>query len=499
MMSNISPQTIILVIVVYFAGLLLIAWYTGRKSDNESFFLAGRKSKWYLVAFAMIGASISGVTFISIPGVVGKPGVNENFSYMQLVLGYLLGYFVIANVLMPVYYRMNLTSIYEYMNQRFGFFSYKTSAFYFLVSKIVGASFRFFLVSLILDQFLTGPFGIPFPVTVAISIALIWLYTFRGGTRTVIITDSVQTAAFLSAVILTIIFIGREMNLGLGGLIETIGDSKYSQWFYFDDGWSNPNNFFKQFLSGALIAIVMTGMDQDMMQKNLTCKNIHEAKKNMYTMSSMLVIVNILFLSLGAILYIFAESKGIKVPANSDLLYPTIALNYLPETVGIIFLVGITAAAYSSADSALTGLTTSFSVDFLGLNRSNKPEHILKRTRMIVHFSFSVVLFLAIIIFHSLNNDAVINGLFKAAGYTYGPILGLFTFGLVTTRTIKDKWIIPVAIMAPVFSYFIDSNSKEWFNGFTFGFFILAVNGILTFLGLLFISRKNPEIGMSGL
>ncbi len=282
-------------------------------------------------------------------------------------------------------------------------------------------------------------------------------------------------------------------------MIETIGNSKYSQWFYFDDGWSNPNNFFKQFLSGALIAIVMTGMDQDMMQKNLTCKNIHEAKKNMYTMSSMLVVVNILFLSLGAILYIFAESKGIKVPDNSDLLYPTIALNYLPETVGIIFLVGITAAAYSSADSALTGLTTSFSVDFLGLNRSNKPEHILKRTRMIVHFSFSVILFLAIVIFHSLNNDAVINGLFKAAGYTYGPILGLFTFGLITTRTIKDKWIIPVAVMSPVLSYFIDSNSKEWFNGFTFGFFILAVNGMLTFLGLLLISKKNPGNGMTRL
>ena len=492
-MNNISPQTIITVIAVYFLSLLFIAWYTGRKSDNHSFFLAGRKSKWYIVAFAMIGASISGVTFISIPGVVGKSGVNENFSYMQLVLGYLVGYFVIANVLMPVYYRMNLTSIYEYMNQRFGYFSYKTSAFYFLVSKIVGASFRFFLVALILDKFLSGPFGIPFPVTVAISIALIWLYTFRGGTKTVIITDSVQTAAFLSAVVLTIVFIGKDLNPGFGGLIDTITESKYSQWFYFEDGWSNPNNFFKQFLSGALIAIVMTGMDQDMMQKNLTCKNIREAKKNMYTMSSMLVIVNILFLSLGALLYVFAESKGIAIPTNSDLLYPTIALTYLPQAVGVTFLIGIIAAAYSSADSALTGLTTSFSVDFLGLNRSDKPEHILKRSRMIVHLAFSIVLFLAIIIFHSLNNDAVINGLFKAAGYTYGPILGLFTFGLTNKRSINDNLIIPIAILAPIFSYIIDINSKEWFNGFTFGFFILAFNGLLTYLGLLLISKKEAR------
>jgi Na+/proline symporter len=493
-MNTISSATILYVIITYFALLLIIAYLTGKKNDNESFFLAGRQSKWYLVAFAMIGASISGVTFISIPGVVGKAGVNENFSYMQLVFGYLLGYLIIANVLMPVYYKMNLTSIYEYMNKRFGYYSYKTSAFYFLISKIVGASFRFFLVSLILDKFLTGPFGIPFPVTVAISIALIWLYTFRGGTKTVIITDSVQTAAFLLAVILTIIFIGKEMNLNLGGIVDTIKKSEFSQMFYFQDGWSNPNNFFKQFFSGALIAIVMTGMDQDMMQKNLSCKNIKEAKKNMYTMSTMLVFVNILFLSLGALLYIFANTKGIEIPKNSDLLYPTIALNYLPQFVGIIFLIGITAAAYSSADSALTGLTTSFSVDFLGLNRSTKPAHILKKTRMIVHFAFSVVLFLAIIIFHSLNNDAVINGLFKAAGYTYGPILGLFTFGLTNKLVIRDNWVLPVVIIAPLLSYIIDMNSKEWLNGFTFGFFILAVNGLLTYLGLWLISINKKSV-----
>ncbi|MEZ4906324.1 MAG: sodium:solute symporter [Saprospiraceae bacterium] len=443
-----------------------------------------------MVAFAMIGASISGVTFISIPGVVGKTGLNENFSYMQLVFGYLLGYFVIANVLMPVYYKLNLTSIYEYMDQRFGFYSYKISAFYFMISKIVGASFRFYLVSLILDKFLTGPLGISFPVTVAISVLLIWLYTFRGGTKTVIITDSLQTIAFLLSVVLTIFYIGKAMNLDISGMIETIKDSKYSHWLYLKNGWSGENYFIKQFLSGALIAIVMTGMDQDMMQKNLTCKNISEAKKNMYTMSSLLIVVNILFLSLGALLYIFAEKNAISVD-SSDLLYPTIALNYLPPIVGIVFLIGITAAAYSSADSALTGLTTSFCVDFLGCNNSSKPQSTLKKMRMAVHFGFSLVLFFTIIVFHLLNNDAVINGLFIAAGYTYGPLLGLFTFGLTTKRQIKDKFVVPIAIMAPVISYVIDINSKEWLNGFTFGFFIVALNGLLMYLGLFLISKKK--------
>ncbi len=490
-MNSISPQIILLVIAVYFLMLIAVAFVTSKKGDNESFFLAGRKSPWFLVAFGMIGASLSGVTFISIPGVVGKSGTNENFSYMQLVFGYLLGYIVIANVLMPLYYRLKLTSIYEYMLQRFGFYSYKTSAFYFLISKIIGSAFRLFLVAIVLQKFLMEPMGISFPLTLAITIILIWVYTFRGGIKTIVVTDTIQTTALIAAVILTIIYIGKEMGMGVTEMIDTLKHSKYSKIFYFENGWSNPNYFFKQFFSGALIAIVMTGMDQDMMQKNLSCKTIGEAKKNMYSFSIILVFVNLLFLSLGALLYIFAQNKGIELPAKSDLLYPTIALQHLPPIVGIVFIIGIIAAAYSSADSALTGLTTSFCVDFLNCNKSEKTEKVKKKQRMLVHVGFSVLLFFVIIIFDILNNDAVINGLFKAAGYTYGPILGLFTFGLTTKRKVKDKWVIVIALAAPIISYIIDVNSKEWLYGFTFGFFILALNGLLTYLGLLLISKKD--------
>ncbi len=490
-MNSISPQIILLIIGLYFLMLIAVAFVTSKKGDNESFFLAGRKSPWFLVAFGMIGASLSGVTFISIPGVVGKSGTNENFAYMQLVFGYLLGYIVIANVLMPLYYRLKLTSIYEYMLKRFGFYSYKTSAFYFLISKVIGSAFRLFLVAIVLQKFLMEPMGLSFPVTLAITIILIWVYTFRGGIKTIVVTDTIQTTALITAVVLTIIYIGKDMGMGITDMIDTLKHSKYSKIFYFENGWSNPNYFFKQFFSGALIAIVMTGMDQDMMQKNLSCKTIGEAKKNMYSFSVILVFVNLLFLSLGALLYIFAQNKGMELPEKSDLLYPTIALQYLPPVVGVVFIIGIIAAAYSSADSALTGLTTSFCIDFLNCNKTDKTEKVKKKQRMMVHIGFSVLLFFVIIIFNILNNDAVINGLFKAAGYTYGPILGLFTFGLTNTRKVNDKWVILVAIAAPILSYIIDVNSKEWLNGFTFGFFILALNGLLTYLGLLLISRKE--------
>ena len=495
-MNSISPQMILLIIALYFLMLIVVSFLTAKKGDNEDFFLAGRKSPWFLVAFGMIGASLSGVTFISIPGVVGKSGVNENFSYMQLVFGYMLGYFVIANVLMPVYYRLKLTSIYEYMNERFGFYSYKTSAFYFLISKIIGSAFRLFLVAIVLQNFLTGPMGISFPVTLAVTILLIWVYTFRGGIKTIVITDTIQTTALISAVILTIIFIGKEMGMGIGELIDTLQESEYSKIFYFEDGWSNPNNFYKQFFSGALIAIVMTGMDQDMMQKNLSIKTIGEAKKNMYTFSVILVFVNLLFLSLGALLYIFAKSKGMEIPESSDLLYPTIALQYLPPVVGIVFIVGIIAAAYSSADSALTGLTTSFCVDFLGCNKSDKSESVKKKQRIIVHIGFSIILFLVIIVFKALNNDAVINGLFKAAGYTYGPILGLFTFGLSNTRKIRDNWVILIALLAPIISItlplvltckpmFVLSSAPEPYNDFKPS----ALAGLSTFSQLLSVMQ----------
>jgi len=490
-MSTISPITILVILVVYFGVLILVSQLTGKKANNQHFFIAGKKSPWILVAIGMIGASLSGVTFISIPGVVGDDGVNQAFSYMQMVFGYLVGYIVIAQVLLPVYYKMNLTSIYGYLENRFGFFSYKTGAFYFLLSRVIGASFRLFLVAIVLQMFLMEPMGVPFPVTVAATIILIWIYTYRGGIKTIVWTDTLQTISMLTAVILTIWYIGKAMDTGFLGAFSLVRESDYSQLFFFEGGWRDPNNFFKQFLSGALIAIVMTGLDQDMMQKNLSCKTLPEAQKNIYTFSAILVVANLLFLTLGALLYIYAAEINLDIPEKTDQLYPLIAMNHLPAIIGIVFIIGLIAAAYSSADSALTALTTSFCVDFLNFEKSKKSEKIKKRQRILVHVSFSILLLIVILVFNSINNAAVINGLFKAAGYTYGPILGLFAFGMLSKRGIKDKWVIAIAILAPLLSFVLDTNSKAWFNGFTFGFFILAINGFLTFLGLLIISKKS--------
>jgi Na+/proline symporter len=492
-MNSISPSIILIILLVYFGVLILVSQLTGKKADNQQFFIAGKKSPWLLVAIGMIGASLSGVTFISIPGVVGANGVNQAFSYMQMVFGYLLGYLVIAHVLMPVYYRMNLTSIYGYLEKRFGTFSYKTGAFYFLLSRVIGASFRLYLVAIVLQMFLMEPAGIPFPVTVAATIILIWIYTFRGGIKTIVWTDTLQTISMLGAVILTILYIGKSMDTGFFGALEMVRESNFSKVFFFEGGWKDPNFFPKQFLSGALIAIVMTGLDQDMMQKNLSCKTLPEAQKNIYTFSAILVIANVLFLSLGALLYIYAGHIGLQIPERTDQLYPLIAMNHLPTIIGIAFLIGLIAAAYSSADSALTALTTSFCIDFLNFEKSSKSDHVKKTQRIMVHVGFSIVLLIVILIFDAINNEAVINGLFKAAGYTYGPILGLFTYGMLSRKQIRDRWVIAVAVLAPLLSFILDINSRSWFNGFTFGFFILAVNGLLTITGLMIITKFSSD------
>ena len=473
----------------YFLLLIVVSYFTGKDSGNQNFFLANRKSPWYLVAFGMIGASLSGVTFISVPGAVGGEGANQAFSYMQLVFGYVLGYVVIANVLLPLYYRMNLTSIYEYLERRFGFFAYKTGAGYFLLSRIIGASFRLFLVALVLHKFVLEPFGITFGLTVAITIGLIWVYTFRGGIKTIVWTDTLQTTFMLVAVIWTIIAIKNALNTDLS-IAQLVRDSEYGKMFYFEGGWSDPNNFFKQFFSGALITVVMTGLDQDMMQKNLTCKTLGESQKNMYSLSIVLVFANIFFLTLGALLYIYAADIGLAIPEKADQLYPTIALQHLPATLGILFVLGLIAAAYSSADSALTSLTTSFCVDFLDFEKRD-DEAKKKRTRILVHVTFSFILLVAILLFNALSNDSVINELFRAAGYTYGPILGLFVFGLSTKLELRNNWVLPICLIAPILSFIIDSNSEQWFNGFTFGFLILLLNGILTILGLWLISKPK--------
>lgn len=488
--DGLQPGLILGLIGAYFLMLLIVSWFTGRKSDNATFFLANRNSPWFVVAFGMIGASLSGVTFISIPGVVGGGGLNQAFSYMQIVFGYILGYVVIAQILLPLYYRMRLTTIYGYLQQRFGPVSYKTGSAYFLLSRSIGSAFRLFLVAIVLHQFVLIHFGINFFTTVVMTILLIWVYTFRGGIKTIVYTDTLQTFCMLAAVGFTVYTISSEMEIGLGSIRSQIVDSGFGQVFFIEGGWADPNNFFKQFLSGALITIVMTGLDQDMMQKNLTCRSLGDAKKNMYTFSFILIFANVLFLTLGALLFMYAAHLGVSIPERTDELYPMLAIEYLPPAVGILFVIGLIAAAYSSADSGLTALTTAFCVDFLGFKaEDNSPA--IKRKRFMVHIFFSLVLLSLILLFHSLNNDAVINGLFIAAGYTYGPLLGLFAFGLFTKRAVRDRWVIWICLASPVLSYVLNRFSDLLFFGFQFGFLILAVNGMLTFLGLWTISSSN--------
>ena len=489
---SLSPGLIIGVISAYFLFLIVISYITGKGANNETFFLANRKSPWILVAIGMIGASLSGATFISIPGVIGGDGLNMNFSYMQVVLGYLVGYFIIATILLPLYYRMNLTTIYGYLSERFGIVSYKTGAAYFLLSRIIGASFRLFLVAIVLDTFVTRPLGLSFTATVSITIVLIWVYTFKGGIKTIVWTDTIQTICMLTAVTLTIMAISQSLQLDFKGMWSEMSDGGFTKIFYFEGGWGDPNNFFKQFISGALIAVVMTGLDQDMMQKNLTCRSLGDAQKNVFTFSIILVFANLLFLTLGALLYIYAASEGITIPERTDLLYPEIALNHLEPAIGIVFILGLIAAAYSSADSALTSLTTSFCIDFLDFEKKERSEKDKRRIRLITHIGFSLLLLVVIVVFKAMNNDAIINSLLKAAGYTYGPILGLFAFGMLTNRVIFDRWALVVCISAPVISFILDYNSDSLLNGFQFGYMILALNGMLTFLGLLSISRPSP-------
>ena len=479
-------QLVIGVIVGYFLLLIIISRITSKGADSTAFFTGNRQSPWFIVAFGMIGASLSGVTFISVPGEVG----NSFFSYFQIVLGYLLGYFVIATVLLPLYYKLKLVSIYTYLEQRFGFWSYKTGAFYFLLSRTIGASFRLFLVAGVLQVFLFDALGVPFWVAVMVTIFLIWVYTYKGGIKTIVWTDTLQTFFMLTAAVVTFYIISKALNISVGEAIDTIKNQSNSKMFFWE--WNDGKNFFKQFFTGAFIAIVMTGLDQDMMQKNLTCRSLKDAQKNMFWFSTVLVFANLVFLGLGALLYIYADNLGMAIPGRTDLLYPLIARDHLGTFGGVVFLLGIIAAAYSSADSALTALTTSFCVDFLKFDE--KKEAVKKTMRLKVHIGFSVLLFLVILLFNAINDDSVINSIFRVAGYTYGPLLGLFAFGILTKRQITDKYVIAVCLLSPILSFVVDANSVEWFNGFKFGFSILIFNGLLTFIGLALISKKENSL-----
>jgi solute:Na+ symporter, SSS family len=483
--DSMSPQLILIIILIYFTALLVISWFTGRRADNAAFFLGNRRSPWYIVAFGMIGASLSGVTFISVPGWV----LTSQMTYMQMVLGYLVGYAVIAHLLLPLYYRLELTSIYTYLEGRFGRISYKTGASFFLLSRVIGASFRLFLVARVLQISVFDHWNVPFHFTVIVTILLIWLYTRRGGIRTIIWTDTLQTFSMLAAVVLTVVYLSRSMGLDFQGMVSTVAQSEYSRIFEFSS-WKAGNHFVQHFFAGMFITITMTGLDQDMMQKNLSCRNIRDAQKNVWWMSLSLVPVNLLFLSLGVLLAVFSVNSGIALPEKSDDLFPMLATGgMLPQIVGITFVVGLIAAAYSSADSALTALTTSFTVDIL--DNRGKSEVEIMRSRKIVHVAISVLLAVVIFIFEAINNDSVIAAIFTVAGFTYGPLLGLYAFGLFTKLELRDRWVPVVAILAPVVAY-IDRLIIEWiFSNYEMGFEFLIMNGLYTFLGLWIISYRN--------
>lgn len=490
-----SPTLVLGLIAGYFTVLIVIALLTSRRATSASFFVANRNAPWYMVAFAMIGTSLSGVTFVSVPGQV----LTGQWSYLALVFGYVAGYAVIGTVLLPLYYRLNLVSIYTYLEGRFGFWSYKTGAFFFLLSRAVGAAFRLFLVAGVLQLLVFDRLGVPFSLTVTISILLIYLYTFRGGLKTILWTDTFQTLAMLLCVVVSIGLIAHELNLGWAGLVRTVRESPLSEAFFFDNA-NDKKYFWKQFAAGMFITITMTGLDQDLMQKNLSCRSLGDAQKNMFWFTITLVFVNLLFLSLGVLLYQFAAAKGLhldqlpqllnaKGKLDTDKVFPYLATEHFSWFAGVVFVLGIIAVTYASADSALTALTTSFCVDFLGIGRY--PEAQQRQLRQLTHLGFTGVLIVIILVFRALNDQNVVSAVFDAAGYTYGPLLGLYAFGLYTGRRPPDRWVPLVCLLSPVLTWVLVKHSAAWFGGYEIGFEKLIYNGLLTFLGLLLISQPN--------
>ena len=486
----ITPLFILTLIICYFAVLMLISYFTSKEDSNQEFFTANRNSSWYLVAFGMVGASLSGVTFISVPGWVEE----SQFSYFQVVLGYLVGYFVVAYVLLPVYYKNHVTSIYEYLNTRFGKNSHQAGALFFFISRVLGASFRLFLVAIVLQQFIFDSWNVPFEVTVILSVLLIWVYTQRGGIKTIVWTDTLQTTLMILAVFLSIIYINQELGWSMMDFLKSEEFEQYNS-VLVTDSLLAKNHFFKSFIGGMFITICMTGLDQDMMQKNLSCRNLKEAQKNMVVFSLVLVVVTGLFMLLGALLYIYAEREGISIPLldekpKTDLLFPEIALNgKLGLGVGITFILGLIAAAYSSADSALTSLTTSFCVDFLNINNQeiNKQKILRKR----IHIGMSILLILVVIAFKYILDQNVIDSLLTVAGYTYGPLLGLFAFGIFTKYKIKDRYVWFVVFASVGLTSLLGSVDPEALGGYVIGYELLPLNGLFTFLGLVLIRSKK--------
>jgi len=488
-----SPGTLLSFIIGYFIVLIFISWLTSRKSsDNDTFFVANRNSKWYLVAFGMIGTVLSGVTFISVPGKVGAAS-GDQFEYFQFVLGNAAGFIVVATVLLPLYYRLKLTSIYSYIEGALGEWSYKTAAGIFLISRVVGSAFRLYLVVIVLQKFIFDSYHIPFAVTVLLCLALIWSYTFKGGLKTIIITDSLQTFFLVASVFLSIYFICQSLHYNIFEAGEAIKNSNYSKIFFFSNFLTSKFHFAKAFTGGLFITIAMVGLDQDLMQKNLSMRSIGEAKKNMFSFTAVFLVINIFFLSVGALLYIYANKYGIKVE-KTDYLYPTIALKYLGIMPAMVFMLGLTAATFATTDSALTALTTSFCVDFLNFNKGKdvNSKKMVSR-RHYVHIAFSGLLFLTNIMFNALNDGAVVSAIFKVASYTYGPLLGLYAFGLFLSkkRQVNDKLVPFICLVSPAICYYLSVNSARLMGGYVFDNELILVNGLITFVGLLVFSKKS--------
>ena len=485
-----GSSLILSVVALYFIVLLVIAWITSRGAANSEFFIGHRSSRWYLVAYGMIGTSLSGVTFMSVPGGV----LTDHFFYLQIVLGYFIGYMIVAFVLLPLYYRLNLTSIYSYLEERFGKTSYRTGASFFLLSRTLGACARIYLVLNVLQVFILDKWGVPFAATTGVILLMILLYTYQGGVKTIVWTDTLQTTFMVLALIVTVWFIYGTLGLSPGGLMSSLSDRGYSQVFNTD--WHSPAFFLKQILSGAFITVAMTGLDQEMMQKNISCRSLAESQKNMVVFSITLVLVNLLFLILGGSLYLYLTANNIPMPVKPDAVFPTIAMQYLPPMVGLIFIIGLVSALFPSADGAMTALTSSFCIDILGLEKQNKSDAAKTRTRKAVHLCVVLVFLICILLFKWINTGSVISLILKIAGYTYGPLVALYALGLYSNIQLKERFVPFVCILAPILTYMIDTNSMQIFGGYKMGFETAFVNVGITLTGLMIIKIKNlnPEI-----
>lgn len=501
-------------VIGYFVLLLVVAWVTSRNSNNDSFFIGNRNSNWMLVAFGMVGTSLSGVTFVSVPGTVGAFAGNayKGFAYFQVVIGYIFGYLVVAFVLLPLYYRMNLTSIYNYLQKRFGTIAYKTGALFFIISRTVGATARLFLVIFVLQHFILESFGVPFVVTALIILLMILMYTFEGGVKTIVYTDTLQTTLMLAGLVVTVVYILNNMHISVGEAMHKLSDKGYTTIFNTDV--KSGGFFLKQIIGGMFITISMFGLDQEMMQKNISVKTLKDSQKNMITFNLVSAGVNFLFLLLGGLLYLYAMDHGaeysqltnaagatkMQLLSNGkdimgDELFPTMALHFMPQAISIIFIIGLISALFPSADGALTALTSSFCIDILGLKRRDDlSEKQQKKIRLTVHLSFTFIFLICIMIFYQIGDRSIIDKILTLAGYTYGPLLGLFAFGILSKRTLPSTILITViCLSAPVICYFLSQHAAQWFNGYQIGIELLIINGLLTYLGLLSISKKPEE------